>query len=655
MKLTKISLALCLAMTGQQLAHADDSTERLTVWGSQIADTSTHIDQQTMAQLGKTNVAQALSVIPGVSLQKSGNRNELQVKVRGFDSRQVPVFYDGIPIYIPYDGNLDLGRFLSSDLDTVEVSKGYTSMLQGPNQMGGAINLSTHKPEKPLEATVAYHQGFTRNKSNAYDAHLALAMSNKQGYLQLSGSRLKQDYLGLPYGTDNPVAGSDGKMVNSAADDKRAIIKAGITPNASDEYNVTYLKQDGYKQNPPYSGNGKQKSHYWQWPDYDKESYYYQGSTQLDDGLTLKSRLYHDVFANTLMIYNSRMALARQKGFYSRYDDFSNGAALQLTADVAQADQLSFAFHWKEDVHREKDAPDAAYDRYRDQTLSLAGEYQWAMAPQWDAVAGVSYDRRKSLEGMQHEKDNGITRYDDNRQHAFNWQAMVKYHVNPSDSLALSLSERSRFPTLKERYTTSKPSTGQVALVNPQLSPERAKALDITYSGLVNDAWSYEASLYYNRVQDAILAINIDANTLQNRNSGRVDYHGVDVGLKGDVSDMLQLGLSYSYTHANVKRQEIGEITGLPKQMANIWLTLSPWDTLKLTLAQEMRASSYSNSDGSQLAAGFAVTRLQADYQLLEQLNLNLAVNNLFDRQYQYAEGFLEQGRNFWLGIEYRL
>ncbi len=47
------------------------------------------------------NVAQALSVVPGVVLQKSGSRNEEQVKVRGFDSRQVPVYFDGVPIYVP--------------------------------------------------------------------------------------------------------------------------------------------------------------------------------------------------------------------------------------------------------------------------------------------------------------------------------------------------------------------------------------------------------------------------------------------------------------------------------------------------------------------------------------------------------------------------
>ncbi len=43
----------------------------------------------------------------------------------------------------------------------------------------------------------------------------------------------------------------------------------------------------------------------------------------------------------------------------------------------------------------------------------------------------------------------------------------------------------------------------------------------------------FEVSVYYNRVSDAILSHNIDADTIQNQNSGTVDYSGLDAGIKG--------------------------------------------------------------------------------------------------------------------------
>ncbi|MEZ4908300.1 MAG: Plug domain-containing protein [Saprospiraceae bacterium] len=44
-------------------------------------------------------------------MSKSGSRNENTVYLRGFDIRSIPIFIDGIPVYIPYDGYVYFGRF----------------------------------------------------------------------------------------------------------------------------------------------------------------------------------------------------------------------------------------------------------------------------------------------------------------------------------------------------------------------------------------------------------------------------------------------------------------------------------------------------------------------------------------------------------------
>lgn len=655
MRVRKSYLCTFISLSLSQAAWADRPEESLTVWSSSVpAATTSILGQETIRSLDRQDVAHALSAVPGVVLQKSGGRNELQVKIRGFDGRQVPVFFDGVPIYVPYDGNLDLGRFLTSDVASVEVAKSYSSLLQGPNQMGGAVNITTPRPNKPLEASVGYRQGWSRSEDSAYDTHASLGVSNELGYIQLSGSRLKRDFLALPHGSNNPVAGEDGKMANSASDDKRGIFKLGFTPRGNDEYAFTWIKQDGEKQNPPYAGTSTQKSRYWQWPEYDKESYYYQGTTHLGDRFTLKSRLYHDTFKNTLMMYNSLADLQHKTGSYSHYSDYSTGAGLQLSTDIHESDQLSFAVNWKDDIHREKSAINGPYDRYQDRTWSLASEYQWQAAENVDIVAGVSYDWRNSIEGMKHEKNDSVTRYDGNKQDAFNWQSMARYHFANDDTLALSFSDRTRFPTLKERYTTSKPAKDQIALVNPQLKPERARSVDLTWNGHLIGSWAYEVSAYYNRVSDAIMSIAIDDDTVQNQNSGRVDYRGLDLGIKGSPFAVLDVGLSYGLIHAETKRQETGKVTDLPNQTLTAWLTLKPTEPLQITLSEEARSSSYSSSDGKQKAPGFAITHLRADYAIGRGFSVNASVNNLFDSHYYYSEGFIEEGRNFWAGVEYR-
>ena len=41
-----------------------------------------------------------------------------------------------MPVYVPYDGNVDLSRFLVDGISRVDVSGGLASVLYGPNTLG---------------------------------------------------------------------------------------------------------------------------------------------------------------------------------------------------------------------------------------------------------------------------------------------------------------------------------------------------------------------------------------------------------------------------------------------------------------------------------------------------------------------------------------
>ncbi|MGV8364843.1 TonB-dependent receptor domain-containing protein, partial [Pseudomonas aeruginosa] len=88
---------------------------------------------------------------------------------------------------------------------------------------------------------------------------------------------------------------------------------------------------------------------------------------------------------------------------------------------------------------------------------------------------------------------------------AINWEIMAKYSLANDDNIRFTISDRSRFPTQKERYTTEKPKDGSRGIINPNLDPERALSFDMTYEGYLNEKWGYQTRLYYNRVSDAIM------------------------------------------------------------------------------------------------------------------------------------------------------
>ncbi len=76
-----------------------------------------------------------------------GTKNEYSVKIRGLDTYKVALLYDGIPIYEPYFGSFDLKSIVAEEVQDVKVIKGATSVLYGPNVLGGVINVVTRRPE----------------------------------------------------------------------------------------------------------------------------------------------------------------------------------------------------------------------------------------------------------------------------------------------------------------------------------------------------------------------------------------------------------------------------------------------------------------------------------------------------------------------------
>jgi len=121
--------------------------------GTAPTQSSDVVTADTLATAHREDLSEALDLVPGVSVQNLGQRRERLIALRGFSSRQVPLFIDGIPVYVPYDGNVDLARFGVDYVSEIVVSKGLTSLLYGPNILGGAVNVISRKPTQPFTAS----------------------------------------------------------------------------------------------------------------------------------------------------------------------------------------------------------------------------------------------------------------------------------------------------------------------------------------------------------------------------------------------------------------------------------------------------------------------------------------------------------------------
>lgn len=613
---------------------------------------ATQIDLEDIRQYNRETVGAALDMLPGVNLSKFGARNEQTISVRGFDLRQVPVFIDGIPVYVPYDGYVDLARFTTFDLSRIEVAKGFSSMVYGPNTMGGAINLISRRPVKAFEGEIGGGFTFDSSGSNSgYRAYTNLGTNQGRWYGQFSTSYLDQDYFRVPDSYAPTPGENGGERDNSYNRDGKLSLKLGLTPNATDEYALNYIKQHGEKGNPPYAGTVPGNAlRYWQWPYWEKESVYLLTNTAIGKH-RVKFRAYHDIFRNSLLSFDNATYTTKKRpyAFESWYDDYTNGLSAEGDFRLSAANRFKLAYHLKEDVHREHNKGEPTR-HFRDQTQSFNLEDSHAFSNALSLITGLGYDRRKTIDAEDYNsKTRRVSDFQRNTNDAINAQIGLLFNTSESGRLQASVARKSRFPTIKERYSYRMGT----AIPNAELKTEEAIHYELGYSDKIGSRLIGDAKLFYSDISNLIQLTTIAPAACttppcgQNQNVSKASSAGLELSLRGELFRTLEITTAYSYIDRRNRSDDGLFLTDSPHHKLFGALIWRPTGTLAVTTSLNGMSRRYSSSDGRQVAPGFAVANLKTSYQFSNGLTLEAGVYNLLDKLYYISEGYPEAGRTY--------
>ena len=174
------------------------------------------------------DIAQVLNNQTGIFLTNQGGRSEKVISVRGFDSRRISVYVDGIPVSVPYDGNFDYGRFLTSDLSQISVSKGFSSVIYGANTMGGVINLVSKKPTKEIEGEIGFGEGLDNGGDlSNHSSYLNIGSKQDNFYIQFSASMKDQNHFNLSNDFEHTSLQPEDERRRSENEDYKRSLKIG--------------------------------------------------------------------------------------------------------------------------------------------------------------------------------------------------------------------------------------------------------------------------------------------------------------------------------------------------------------------------------------------------------------------------------------------
>jgi iron complex outermembrane receptor protein len=632
---------------------------------------STTLTSQAIYAFDRTSLDDAVNLIPGVSSSNTGgSRNERVVSVRGFNRFEVPLLIDGIRVFLPADNRLDYGRFLTADVAEIQVAKGYASVLDGPDGMGGAINLVTRKPVKEIEMEA--RGGVTVGRDGEYAGYNAFGLIGTKRdlwYAQASFNRNGVDHTDLS-GAFKPTATEDGGHRDlSQTSDWRANVKFGFTPNATDEYTLNYTKQEGSKLAPLSTTDPLAIQKYWTWPYWDIDSLYFLSTTALGDRFTLKTKAYRNTFDNLLSSFDNRNENTQTlgKAFNSYYADQAYGASAELDSKLTSADTVAVSLQYREDRHVEwqQSFPGGATEPHQtsvEDTWSLAAENKLALTPDLMLTAGASYDWR-DLKSAQDYAAGAFVYYPLHNSSALNGQAKLSWTPQAGQEVYASISDRSRFPTLFDRFS----SRFGGAVSNPDLKPERAINYEIggsrSFGGL-----HAEAAVFYSTLTDTIVAFPFIYTSCtsagvctpnavtQSRNLGHGDFYGAELSLNQRLTSSLSVGGNYTFIHRDLKdpTNPAFEPTDVPTSKGVIYADWTPLAHLSLLPNIELADNRWTvNSAGTLYyrTGAYTLVNLTAEYAFPHGVSVTVGGRNLLDRNYQLVDGFPEPGRSFFVGV----
>ncbi len=610
---------------------------------------ATEISSAKIRQMEMMKVPEVLEWMPGITLTEASSRNETMIYLRGFNQSRVPVYMDGIPVSVPYDGFIDLGRLQTAAVSKIHVAKGTSSLLLGGNTMGGAINIVSATPKEKFELRF---QG-----STLWNSSLNIGTRQKNWYMQLDGGWIHREDFKLPGGFSTDNALQKGKVREfSRTTDYQFNGKVGFTPVAGDEYVLGYSMVRADKYVPPYLGSiGKPR--FWRYKNWDKDQLYFLSKTNLTEEWKLESKLFYDRYYNLLKAYDDKTYSSQElkSAFDSYYNDYSLGGGLVAIWDGIDKNHLKFGVNLKNDVHRshDNDDPVATQNEY---TFSLAAEDSWDVNDKLTLLGGIGYFSHQGVkieafEEIPGSKDYAIISYPNSSDLDLNYQFEIDYRFDTKNSLRFSFSRNSRFASLKERYSYK---LGR-AIPNPELKTEHAHNFDLTYNGGAGGV-RWFASAYYMLLTNTIMEITgvvaDDPLIWQLQNKGEAVFSGVEAGASYRYN-WLESEFNYSYINRVNKSDRSLKFTEVPDHKLNAMVQVTPFYGIALQLRMTALSETVLSSDGAVSVPGFALFHCSAAKEF-NNFRLKLGVKNLFDKLYYFSEGYPMEGRRIYASFAYK-
>lgn len=150
---------------------------------------------------------------------RTNSRGEAQLALRGAGERQIAILLDGVPLTLGWDHRTDLSVIPLTAAQSIQVVRGLSSVLHGPNVLGGVVNIGMGSADvrsvEPLRLAAGLDD--TGGYSIGVAGGTTIGMDESSLLVRAGVGRRARDGVPQSAGVDAlyPSLGGDGLRVNS--------------------------------------------------------------------------------------------------------------------------------------------------------------------------------------------------------------------------------------------------------------------------------------------------------------------------------------------------------------------------------------------------------------------------------------------------------
>ncbi len=523
-----LTLLACCAWSAQGTAQTSDTLivpiPGVLVRGARPAVTggsgvvTAKLDSLPLAAV--PTIEQVLRSLPGTYL-RTNSRGESEVTVRGSESRQVAILLDGAPLTFAWDGRADVSVVPALAVEEVTLVRGLSSLTQGPNTLGGVVELHT-RMSAGARPGARFRAGVDELGGYGVVGSIGAPRDLGWGVFTVRAGAGHRDTPGqtLPHGIEEPVPTDSDTRLNTDLEETNGFVSMRV-----DSDHGAYLSLLGIGQRAERgiaAQLGVTGARFWRYP------FIARGIGVLSGGTGVHRMPWGgeaDLHVSGGYDRGRTEIDAFDSPDYSTLDSEEDGndevVTLRTTASQSLGESAKLRLGFTQGSVQHDEILNGVLNAYRQRLWSGSAQTEIRL-PGAGPVRGFDVTAGGTWDGSETPESGNKPPYES----LDHWGGRIGLaaHVGPgATSIHASVSQRARFPSLRELYSGSLGTLDP----NPKLKPEHLTAIEAGVTSRTPVA-ALQLVAFHHRLSDAVVRIRPPGQNFQRVNQEGIRSVGVE-------------------------------------------------------------------------------------------------------------------------------